>query len=108
MYDQQRHRQPSYPMMPQVNGGIIADDLSSIRSMVGHGPDPDAMDMGDSQMVDSGYVQPQQHHGGFAGQYMHNDMQNGSVAMSDCAVSDASSLDHHQGGFMSYSASHQY
>lgn len=63
MFDprQQQH----FAMMSPAGGGIIAEDLRSLRSMASNAPEQD-IEMGDAQMVDNGYGQ--QHT--FSGPYM--------------------------------------
>ncbi|KAF7560796.1 hypothetical protein G7046_g3354 [Stylonectria norvegica] len=61
IYDPQQ--QQHYAMMSQPNGGIIAEDLRSLRSMASSVSEQD-VEMGDAQMTDPGYI-PQQ----FSGPY---------------------------------------
>ncbi|KFA48292.1 hypothetical protein S40293_08812 [Stachybotrys chartarum IBT 40293] len=109
MYDprqqQQQHRQ-HYAIMPHTNG-VIAEDISSLRSMTGHTPDPDAMDMGDTQMVDTSYMAQHQQHG-FSGQYATGDMQT-SGSLDACGMQNtAGAMDQHQATYMAYNSGHPY
>lgn len=51
----QQQQQQQYTMMAPTDSGIIADDIRSLRSMASSNPSTD-IDMGDAQMMDSGYL----------------------------------------------------
>lgn len=57
MFDPQ---QQQFAIMSQPNGGIIAEDLRSLRSIARSGSEQD-IDMGDTQMMDVGFM-PQQNY----------------------------------------------
>lgn len=69
---------PQQFMMPPGDGGIIADDLRSLRSMASSNPSTD-IDMGDAQMVDSGYL----NHPTFSGSYAPSIQSTGSMEVGD-------------------------
>ncbi|KAF5020056.1 hypothetical protein F66182_7937 [Fusarium sp. NRRL 66182] len=59
MYDprqQQQQQQQQFAMMHQANGGIIAEDLRSLRSMASSLPEAD-IDMVDTDMMDPTFLQ---------------------------------------------------
>lgn len=62
---QQQQPQQQYAMMPPTDGGIIADDLRSLRSMASSNQSGD-VPMGDAQMMDSSYMNHQNFSGSYA------------------------------------------
>ena len=66
--------------MGQVNGGIVADDLRSLRTMASDGSEQD-IEMGDSQLMDAGYMTPQQHQPDFSAAYGAPGMQETGAVM---------------------------
>jgi hypothetical protein len=111
---QQQQQQQQYAVMSHPHhGGIIADDMRSLRSLAGHGPDGD-VEMGDAasahHLVDtSGYMPPHQQpqHGNFS-HYGPGAMQQQHAAepVNDCNLSSTpTGLDQH-GQFVPYGATH--
>lgn len=73
-----QQQQPQQFMMPPGDGGIIADDLRSLRSMASSNPSTD-VDMSDAQMMDSGYL----NHPSFSGSYAPSIQSTGSGEIGD-------------------------
>jgi hypothetical protein len=113
-HQQQQQHHPQYAVMDRSHSGIIAEDMRTLRTMAGHGTDAD-VDMGDTQMVDPGYMphhhhhQQQQHSSGFPTQYATGagelPVVDGAIDMST-AVSTAMEQQHD--AFVSYGTSHGY
>jgi hypothetical protein len=80
----QQHQHPQqYHMMPQVNGGMVADDLRSLRTMASDGSEQD-IEMGDTQLMDPSYMTPHQHQPDFSAAYGTAGMQ-GPGPVDGCA-----------------------
>ena len=87
---QMQHHQPQHPhqhpqhqpfaMMapPEEGGGIIADDLRNLRSMADTMPNAD-IEMGDSNMLDATYMDPQQDYSGGFTQALHSSPGDSSI-----------------------------
>ncbi|KAJ4257395.1 hypothetical protein NW762_008516 [Fusarium torreyae] len=56
MYDPRQQQQQQFAMMQQASGGIIAEDLRSLRSMTNGMPEQD-VDMADTDMMDPSFLQ---------------------------------------------------
>jgi hypothetical protein len=80
-HQQHHHQQPQpFAMMapPEEAGGIIADDLRNLRSMADTIPNTD-IEMGDSNMIDSTYMDPQHDYSGGFSQALHSSPGDSSV-----------------------------
>lgn len=75
---QQQHPHQQFAMMPPGDGGIIADDLRSLRSLASSNASAD-VDMGDTQMMDPGYLS----HPGFSGSYAPSIQSTNSMEVGD-------------------------
>lgn len=100
MYDPQQQQQHQFTMMSQPNGGIIAEDLRSLRSMASTGSDQD-IEMGDAQMVEAGYGQ--QHD--FSGPYGSSGIP--SPAPDGACLTPTSMMEQHM-SFAAYDSTHAY
>lgn len=65
-HHQQQSQQQHYTIMPQPEGGIIADDLRNFRSMADTSLPHGDVDMSDANMMDANYMAP---HASFNGGY---------------------------------------
>lgn len=89
MFDpRQQHQQQQFAMMQQSNGGIIAEDLRSLRSMASSNPEQD-IDMTDSDMMDAAYMQDQ----AFSGPYGQGGIP--SPAPDGACVTTGAPMDNH-------------
>lgn len=77
MFDpRQQHQQQQFAMMQQASGGIIAEDLRSLRSMTNSVPEQD-MDM-DTDMMDHSFLQQPNFSGAYEAQGITTSASDGS------------------------------
>jgi hypothetical protein len=78
MFDpRQQHQQQQFAMMQQTNGGIIAEDLRSLRSMTNSVPEQD-IDMPDTDMMDPSFLQQPNFSGAYEPQGITTSASDGS------------------------------
>ncbi|KAH6990291.1 hypothetical protein EDB80DRAFT_755773 [Ilyonectria destructans] len=98
MFDPRQQQQ--YAMMSQSTGGIIAEDLRSLRSMASSNPEQD-IEMGDSDMMDTGYMQEQ----AFSAPYGAGGIP--SPAPDSSCITPGTPMEQHM-GFATYDSAHAY
>ncbi|KPM44823.1 hypothetical protein AK830_g1756 [Neonectria ditissima] len=98
MFDPRQQQQ--YAMMSQATGGIIAEDLRSLRSMASSNPEQD-IEMGDSDMMDAGYMQEPN----FSGPYGPGSI--ASPAPDGSCITPATPIEQHM-SFAGYDSAHAY
>ncbi|KAK7414796.1 hypothetical protein QQX98_006398 [Neonectria punicea] len=98
MFDPRQQQQ--YAMMSQASGGIIAEDLRSLRSMTSSNPEQD-IEMGDSDMMDAGYMQEQN----FSGPYGPGSIP--SPAPDGSCITPPTPMEQHM-SFAGYDSTHAY
>ena len=98
IFDPQQQQQ--YAMMSQPGGGIIAEDLRSLRSMASNASEQD-IEMGDAQMVDAGYIE----HQPFSGPYGPAGIP--SPAPDGSCLTPTTAMEEHM-AFAAYDSAHAY
>lgn len=109
-HQQPQHQQPQHQhhfnMMPQVNGGIVEADLRGLRSMTSSNGEAD-IEMGDTQMMGTGYMPHQQPQHDFSSPYGAAAMQ-ASAPADACSTMSATPMDQHHAYATYDTASHAF